>query len=366
MSIEFTIQAITNTVPTYLNQAIDLTLRKRFVLSYLKKAGRILTNTAGPSITWNVTYKQPDVRSTNGNRASFSMANTKKQLSLGFAQLESTNAIDRNTLMVNSSPNQIVNLAEEMTRECVAAITDTISDQIYYDNTNDPASLAGFKTLLNGDAGAATDLCAVPAAGSTYGGLSMVLGAFGGNWSAELPTPLCSSLTNDWPEGSGSAQYDFMAPKFFNYNGDWTGGGVNNWRSTCEMIMRRAAVSINALGGEGAAPSIHLLPTGMYTTFQDSCQDRERLQPSDYAKSMGFPDMMTYAGALLAYDYSCPAATGYAFNPAEMALCSMAKDLLYTDGPTWSIVEQAYLFLVGFTGNIRFNPKYIATYGAFS
>jgi len=370
MSIEFTIQAIKATTDKYLKNYQDLTMRKRFMLSYLKKAGRIVTGETGPNIVWKVKARHPAVTSTSGSRSDFAMADVYETLTIGHGQLRSTNKIDRETLLVNRGETQIINLADEMAKDCSDALGKALGENFYVDNSSDSAQLTGLQTLIRPDVGADTDRIAVPASGSTYGGKSMVLGALGGRWSKTLGTgnyyntKLGSSLQNDWPEGQGDPQYDYLAPKMFNYTGNWSTS--NNWATNCEKVMRRAVVSINALGGEGVAPAVHVLAPGLYTEFQDSVQDRERLTPSDYANKMGFPEMMSYAGALLAYDYDCPAGTGYALNPQEMALCSMSDQLFYTDGPTWDIQEGAYLFLIGFMGNYRWNPKYIASYGKYT
>lgn len=371
MSIEHTIQAINATTDKYLKRYVDLTLRKRFVPSYLQKAGRIVTGESGPNIVFKVKARHPRVVSTSGSRSDFQTSDVYETLTIGHGQLRSTSKLDRETLMINKGETQIINLADEMAKDCSDALGKAMSENFYVDNTSDAAQLTGLQTIIRADVGANTDRVAVPAAGSEYGGKSMVLGALGGRWSANLGTgnylntKLSSALQNDWPEGQGDPQYDYLAPKMFNYTGSWSAAN-NSWETNCEKVMRRAHVAINALGGEGVAPAVHILAPGLYTAFQDSVQDRERLHPSDYAAKMGFSEMMNYAGALLAYDYDCPAGTGYALNPQELALCSLNDKLFYTDGPTWDIQEGAYLFLIGFAGNYRWQPKYIASYGSYT
>jgi hypothetical protein len=366
--IQFTMQAVQATAPKYLKGAINLTLRKRFILSYLIKAGRVMYNEVGPEIIWKVKYRKPETRTANGNPDVFTATPTHKELRLGFAHLKSPNMIDQLTLAINRvSEQQIINLAGELITDSVESITESITDQLYLDNDSDSSALQGLGTVFKPLVGSANDLYAVPASGATYGGLSMELGQFGGRWSSDLATPPNSAGTpTDWPLGTGLSQWDFMAPKMFNYTGDWSGGGTNTWRSNCEMVMRRAPTAIDSLGGEGAAPTLFLMNRDHYDTFQDSVTDRERLHPSDYAKNLGFPQVMEYSGSLVAFDWSCPANKSYAINPQEMALCSMFSDLLYTNGPEYSLKDEAYLFRVGFVGQTRFNPKYMAEFGSYT
>lgn len=362
---DYTAQAIKNTAPKYLPGVINNTIRRRFLLSFLKKAGRFKYNEPGIQCTWNVTVREPEIRTTRGQRSQFAQSDTKEQLTIDHAQLEGTDMIDRNTMMVNRGPTQIVNLAETKMTELVDSLANKMNAQVYGDNSSDSAALTGLGSLFNVRVGANTDRNGVPDPASTYGGKSMALAALGGKWSASLGASRPNTyISTDWPEGNGDPQYDYLASKSYNYTGSWQ--STNTWETNCERIIRRARVAIRALGGEGAAPALHLLAPDLYNTLQDAVQTRERLSPSEYAGRMGFPDVLSYEGALVAFDFDCPAGIGYAINPQEMALYSVHDQLFYTDGPTWDTREQAYLFLVGFLGNLRWNPKHFAQYGSYT
>lgn len=369
MSVEFTLQAIRATTEKYLKNYVDHTLRHRFLLSYLQKAGRIVTGESGTALNWRIKVRRPQVSTTSGGRLSWSNTDVYEPMNVGYAQMHSTNKLDRNTLLINKGEEQIINLVDEMAKDCSAAIGDALCAGVYVDGSSDSNQLTGLQTFIRPDVGANTDRIAPPASGSEYAGKSMVLGALGGRWSALLPaderfTTLPATAT-DWPEGSGDPEYDFLAFKGFNYTGAWS-SGTNNWTVNCEKLLRRGQVAISALGGSGAAPSVHVMSRGMYNDFQDSVQDRERLSLSDYATKLGFPDTMQYSGVLLNWDYDCPPAVAYSLNPAEMALRVVTDQLFYTDGPEWNMIEQAHLFMIGFMGNFTWSPKNIAVYGSYT
>jgi hypothetical protein len=122
---------------------------------------------------------------------------------------------------------------------------------------------------------------------------------------------------------------------------------------------------MEALSGSGMIPTLHLLAPDMYATFLDSLVSRERLQISNYASSLGFPNTMEFEGAMLQKDYDCPAGRGYGINPKEMALYTLDDQLFYIDGPEWSIHAQAFVMLVGFMGNLRWNPKHFSEYASY-
>ena len=366
MAYSATAQAIKSTAPKYLPGYVDHTIRQRFLLAYLQKAGRFMFNVGGRDCTWNVKIRQPEIRSVNGQRSQFINSDVHEQLTITHAHLEGTDAIDRNTMMVNKGDQAIVNLTQEKLDDLVTSLADTMCAQVYVDNTSDTNQLTGLQTLMNPDVGANTDRVAVPAAGSTYGGKSMVLGAEGGSWTSTLAAArMNTAQLTDWPQGTGDPQFDFLSPKMFNYTGSWS-SGTNTWEVNCEKIMSRARVAIKALSGEGTAPALHMLSTELYNQLQDNLRIRERLKPSDYASKLGFEDTLSYEGAIVTYDYECPPNKGYAINPMEMSLYSVHDQLMYVDGPDWDIKEQAYLFLVGFFGNLRFNPKCFAEYGSYT
>lgn len=368
MAIEHTIQALKTTTGKILKGYIDHSLRRYFLLSYLQKAGRFVANESGTDLTWKIKIRRPGV-STNNGRLSFNSVDVYETLNIGHGVLHSTNRLDRQTLLINKGPEQIINLADEMVKDCAGSMGDSLCEAVYQDATGDANKLTGLQTFIRPDVGANTDRVAVPAAGSTYGGLSMVLGALGGAWSNTATlSPKFTTLpatATDWPEGKGDPEYDALAFKGFNYTGAWS-AGTNNWVVNGEKLLRRGATAIASLGGAGSALGVHVMSTQMYNEFQDSVQDRERLHPSDYASKLGFPDTMQYAGTLLAYDYACPTGVAYSLDPNQVTLRSLTNDVFWTDGPTWDISEQAYLFAIGFLGNFVWSPKNIAVYGSYT
>jgi len=362
----FTAQAVKNSADKFLKGRTDATIRERFFLSYLQKAGRFIFNESGTSHTWNVKVREPDIFTTRGEAPQFVSSDTQEQLTIGHAAYRGTDTIDHFTQLANKGPTQIVNLMETKMTDLIQSMCNAMNKQMFGSAASDTSVIAGIRTLFQHAVTSNDDRMAIPAAGSTYGGKSMVLGSFGGSWSQALGAGRPNTGTiYDWPEGSGDSQYDWLASKAFNYTGAWSASN-NNWGTNCEKILRRSKTSINSLGGSGSAPSLHMLSVPMYNTLLDQIAVRERLNVSDYARSLGFPDVMNYEGALLAYDIECPADRGYAINPQQVALYSLHDQLFFNAGPEWNIEKQAWLMLIGFVGNFRWNPKYFAEYASYA
>lgn len=368
-SIPATILAIRNTAPKYLAGVIDQTKRNRFLLKWLESQGRILYNEKAVQHIWNVKARKPEVENAGGNTpVVFKTHNTNEQLSITHASMRSSSAIDRETYTLNDSPQAIVKLTEDMLYDLTSTLADAMNDSLYTDNTADPTLITGIGSIMKTHASlAATDRVAVPSATATYGGKNIKLGALGGRWSARLAAAdrASSVHSNDWPDGNGDPQYDYLAPKMYNYTGAWQ-TGTNNWRTNGERILRRSRITMKALAGNMMTPTLHLLAPEMLADFQDSLVNRERLVVSDYAKSLGFNGVLEFEGAVLQEDYSCPSGRGYGINPKEMALYSCGSDLFYIDGPSWETLAQAYVMLVGFMGNIRWNPKHFSEYASYT
>lgn len=363
----YSAQAITNVAQKYLKGAVNNTLRERFFLSYLMEKGRVKTGEAGRDKNWVIRVRRPDIYTQVGGRPQFVANDTNVSLSIGHARREGVDKLPREDMMVNQGETQIFDLAESKMDGLVQAISEQMSADLYLDASSDDTQPAGLETIFQGSVTSGNDLVAVPSSGATYGGQSMELGAEGGNWSSDLASAdrWNSGISVDWPQGSGDPEYDYLAPKMFNYTGAWN-SGTNNWAVNSEKLMRRAQTSIKALGGAGSAAACHLMDRELYNEFLDNLTDRERLRISDYAQSLGFPDVMSFEGAMVAYDYDCPVGVGYAVNPNQMELCSVHEQLFYVDGPTWDTREQAWLMLVGFLGNFRYNPKYFAKYASYT
>lgn len=354
---------IKTTAPKYLAEATDHTIRRRLLLKMLERSGNVMFNVRTPKMIWDIEVREPKVRVlSGGGRSVFNQTDAYEQLEIDHAELEATDTLDRRTQMVNdSSPQQIVNLAGTKMDKLVRTMTRKINSQFYVDNSSgvNVGMMTGIKSIVKPATITAGDIVAIPAANTTYGGKSIELGSLGGHWSTNLATSPNASAATDWPFGQGSSEYDYNTPKMFNINGNFNGD--TGWANNCLKVMRRMASTIESLGGDGVNPVAHILGLDLHNEFKDKLETRERLYVSDYAKSLGFPDVMSYEGAVVMKDYDCPSGEGYAVNPNEIALYSVHDQLFFTDGG-WETPEQSTLFLVGFLGNWVWTPKYVGAY----
>jgi hypothetical protein len=351
------------TAPEYFKKATDHTIRGRLILKILQQSGNIMFNVKSDRMIWPIEIREPKVRvMSGGQRHTWTQTDGIENLFIDHAELEATDVLERRQQQINSdSPNALVDLAGTKMDRLVRTMTRKLNSQFFVDNSGaNSGMMTGIKSFMNPAALTAGDLVAVPAAGTTYGGKSIVLGELGGQWSTNLsPAFPNTAAGTDWPEGSGSSEYDYNTPKMINTNA--TFNGSQYWKNNCLKVMRRMNSYLRNTGGEGSAPPVHLLASRLYDEALDKLEERERTSISDYAKSLGFPDVIQYGGGLLVADYDCPADEGYAINPNEIALYSVNEQLFFTDSD-WSTFDQISGFLVGFLGNWVWTPKYTGAY----
>lgn len=353
---------IKTTAPKYLRGAEDHTIRKRLLLKILQMSGNIIYNVKTPSLYWDVEVREPKVRVLNGGqRHVFDQTDAYEQLVTDHAELEATDSLPRRQQMINSdSPQQIIDLAGTKMQKLVRKMSRMLNSQFYADNTGGATTgmMTGIESLVKPTAVTGKEIF-LPAAGSTYGGKSLELGAYGGTWSAKRATSP-SSAANDWPYGQGSSEYDWNTPKYLNTDATLGNGGAG-WQNNCLHAIRRMSDVLMSTGGEGDAPAVHLLGLDLLQQVKDKLESRERLYVSDYTKSLGFPNTLEYEGAVITHDFDCPADRGYAINPNELALYSV-HDQLFFSNASWETLEQASVMLVGFLGNWRWVPKCVGAY----
>jgi hypothetical protein len=295
--------------------------------------------------------------STNGSGAAVPIANLSS-----WSLNRSTDKIDEDTILVNDGPTAILKIAEKKLDDLLEAMGIELNGQFYNDDLLDPTGLTGIQSLFRGIVGNPADRVAIQAPGATYGGKSMELQAIGGTWSADLAAAdrFSSLIANDYPDGSGTPDYDYLHPLMFNTNGDW-GTGSNNWDSNAEVILRRVALYINSLGGDGAAPNVLLINKRMLAALKDKVSARERLRQDDYSKGIsGLSGLEEYEGLTMIHDFNCPADRAYCMNANMMEMFVATKELFWLDGPKWDMKDEAYLMAMKMKGNLRWKPKHFA------
>lgn len=362
--------AVKNTATKFLKGAVDATIRGRFWLSYMREHGRIkIGDSGGVSTTWNVMARQPEVRQ-NGDAGQqvFAEHDAYEQATIDVRGYVATDRLTLKKKLMNAAPLQIVDLYGTKLENLIKSVTDQFGAELYVDGnaTGNSNRLLGLQSFTGNTTTVAADIVADPS--DTYAGLSTALGNLGGSWSTNLSTSPNANEATDWPEGSGSTEYDYFSPKLINYSSTGWGTGGTTWRDNCSLVLRRSRLWTQSTSGFDSAPMLHLLSPSLYAGFEDYMEAKFRVVvPHKASQDLGFEDGLNFSGAIVKQDYDCPADKGFGVNVNEMLLFSIHDDMFYSYGPEWDTKSLSYLYLVGFFGNLRFSsPKYFALYDNFA
>lgn len=350
--------------PRFMKGAADETVRRRMLLSYLRKYGRIVLNANSPVCIWNIKYKQQPIESAgDGGTLTFTRHDLYKQAALNWRGYVGTDMMTEKEYLMNQGPGRILNRYSEVIPSLMEAMTDNFGGEMILDGeaTDRQNNLHGIESFMGSGTTVANDLIAQPS--DSYAGLATNLGNEGGSWSTNLGTGVYpnASVGSDWPNGKGSYQYDFYSPLLLNSSSTRWGTGSTTFESNCERIIRQGIIWLANKGGNSGRPKMVLLSADRYSAFLNHLSTKQRvIVPHKESQDLGFEDTVNFDGVSIAFDYEVPPSTGYMLNVQNMELASLDKVLFGYRGPDWSMRDRAWLFYVGFWGNMRYRPKHFA------
>jgi hypothetical protein len=375
---ELHINTIRTSAPKYMQGYSDMFGRNHVLLSLMKENGMIETNAEGAAWIWQIAVREPQVRVFADNtRKTFSNHDAFEQMQVDVRGYEASDLLTEKQFKLNQGRTQLIKLYDTKMNMLGGSAVRKIQEWMYQDGDSATYSggFLGFESCLAAGTVAATDIVAKP--NDTYGGHSTALGTFGGTWTDTLATPPNANLSNDWPYGQGSSEYDATSPLLVNYTGEPFGTGTNLWKDNAEQCIRFANTifrSRNGYSNSNGSPLVNLLSVKMYEEAENFYQDRFRIIHPYTMGDMGFSEKtMKLDGSVIVSDYACPAGVGYVLCPEHieaffLPVMNGSGDEPWIDvfGPTWSDAHGAYLMRISVHGNMRLQPKFIGKYGAFA
>jgi len=349
------------TAPVYMREVSDQTIRQRFLLAKLQKSGRIVLNMDGYELNWNAKYRRyPVIPYADDGLLDYQRQNLHKQAVLGWRGYKTTGKITYMEELQTKGSAAILNRASEMITDMCESITTEIGQEIYTDGyaTGNDARLVGIGSFTGAGTCAAGDRVAV--CNDTYANLSTAQGSEG-TWTTLMTTAPNSTLATDWPYGRGSEEYDYWSPKLVNASSTNWGTGATTWASNCEAVLRATNKWLTVGGGEANKPQLALLNSEWMVDFMNKQSSKQRIiVEHKEAQDLGFNDVLNFDGMAVQSDFDVPAQKAYVFNIEQMALMSLADEMIHVRGPFDDPSRDARVTNVGIFGNLMFNPKYFA------
>lgn len=359
---------IKTVAPKHFRGFADETIRQRLLLSMMRRDGRIKLNASGPLCVWDIKYAQQTVQPAgDASGLNFTRTDLYKQAALNWRGYITTDLMSEKEYYMNSGPGQIINRYSEIIPSLMESMTDYFGGQLFVDGnaSGNDFKIHGLESCLN-DAGNCVvgDVLAKPS--DTYAGLSTLVGNEGGTWSTNLATAArpSSIIATDWPEGqpsTGGPKYDYNSPKLLNWSStDW-GTSSNQWEDNAERVLSQGRIWMERVGGSRGRPNLCLLAHNLYWGFLNSQRAKQRdIIPHKESADLGFgSNTVNFEGLAIHHDFEVASNIGYLLNLQSVELASLQNVLFGYRGPDWSIRDRAWLFYVGFWGNMRLRPKMI-------
>jgi hypothetical protein len=353
---------VNTTIRQYVKGEEPNVMRNRKLTALLKQRNRIKYNCYGDELDWKVRYKRaPLTGFADSDTLTFSRRNRWKTAHLPWRGYATTDSMTKKEKLMNKSVSAIVKIYDNIAKMLMEDIEDQFGDEMYIDGnaTANVKRIHGIESCMGGtqtitiSTGAArtanaADKCLYPS--DTYAGLSTILANYGGTW------------TGVWPNGSGSAHYDFWTPTPVNWSSSAFTG--TSWASNATDAIRFMIGKTKKNNSKKGQLDLILLENELYEGLLNVLDDKERFisrpgrQEGSLAK-LGFSDMLNFDGVEVTTEYGLPANTGYGFNVDSMELCSLQGQLFVPEGPDFDIASQSWRFSIDFYGNLKMNPRHM-------
>jgi len=362
------IGVIHTTAPKYLSGAADNTIRKRLILSLLKQKGRIRFNENSYQCNWDVEFKEQPVEAYgDGGTLNFSRHDLYRQLQIDWRGYKATDLMTEKERLMNDGALAIVRRYDKIMPKLMRSLNNKFCAELFIDGyaSGNENRLHGLNSFTGTGTTIAADRVAKPS--DTYGGKSTEVGNEGGTWSSDLSTSPNANIATDWPDGKGDAEYDFMSPKLVNWSSDNWGTSSDTWENNCERALRQTTIWLSIGAGAEGKPDMFLMAGNLFYDYLNKQSGKQRIViPHKGAQDLGFQDVLNQEGVMIQTDFDVATDTAFALNVDQMELASLDNVLFASRGPEYDIKTDSWLFMVGFFGNARYNPKYFAKINNFA
>lgn len=361
---------VNTTKPAYEKGADDLTVRSRPFFSILQKNGAIKRNCSGFENRWQVEFTQPNFNMyADGTLVDFPTYNLYQQPVTPWADYFTGSSLTVKQREMNKGEAQLINLFENQNNKLLKKAQNGLNYESFQTGggAGRENAIQGLETFLTETTPGAADRIATPNA--SYAGLNTNLADQGGTWSANATTFNNATLAKDWPDGNGSAEYDYWAPKLINFSSTNWGTSDTSWEANCWRVISQAGVWLRITGGQDAIPGLALVAANMYQAYKQHEEAIRRITvPANPMDDLGFKGQSLHQdGCVIMADFDCKYNVGYVMNTNNIELRVLTDTLFKMDGPdrdprtAWS-----YLWGLRLLGQFCWQPKYVAKLAAYA
>lgn len=372
------INVVKAAAPLYMKGFADMTRRGHILFALMSEMGMFEYNATEASRIYKIKVYEPEVRTANDStRKVFQNHNAYEDCQVGIRWYEASDLLTEIQWKLNQGKTSLINLYDQKMKDLGIAAKSRLQEWAYRDGNVAPYTdgFQGFESCLEDDGNTvAADKIALP--DDSYGGHATDLATFGGSWPSDLAAAdrANAQLSNDWPYGIGTSNYDANSPLLLNWSSTSWAAGSGEWEDNCEEVLREGAAIMQTRNGYLATnetpPVVYLMNNKLYTGMKNYYSQRMRMIQPYRDTEVGFPSQgtLTIDGVVVKSDGACPVNTFYGLCPQHIELFWMncmnpatGDDTPMFDmhGPTWDESTAAYLMRLHTGGNLRMFPKFM-------
>lgn len=353
---------VVNTTATkFMKGASDATLRERIIFAMMMRRKRISYNWNGKDVTQQVKFALPEVMAYSGGTIDFEPSDKYRQITLDWRGYKVQDTMTEKERLMNRGVPQLINRYANIMRDMRQALEDEFGTEVWNNGDLNTDRMHGIESFMGYTAAASTDTIARP--NDTFGGLSTVLADIAGSWSSDLTTYPSAGLATDWPSGKGGPEYDFNSPRLLNVATTNWGTGSTSWIDNCERLIRRGQLWTRLTSGRNGKPDLCLLADDYYADYLNKQEAKQRIiVPHKEVQDLGF-EGVKQEGVSVTTEFGMTASTGYLLNIDKMHMRCLDGQLFVPRGPEYDIRTDSYLFLLGWFGNMFWEPKFFSKIG---
>jgi len=347
--------------------AIDATIRGRFVFTDMQNRGRINTGVDGSYASrMAVDWKEAPVEGFGyGDEATYAPQDYLKNATVdwrGYKAPDMMHEFEYDT--VGNTQAALVRRYNRIMPKLIDGVRKMMAEHFYIDGDasgnekffHGMESFCGYRSgeVLVGDIIAPPD--------DTYFGLDTDEDQGGTSWSTDISAGTDQPnhyMATDWPEGTGSTQYDFWSPLLVNWASTSWPSGQNGWLDNGVSVLRRVHMWLTNRSGMGGGSVLCVLAGNLMSILKDSLWAKVDINaPHVRGLELGHPDTINFEGLMLRSEYGIPANTGYVvdMNRVQLDICRH-KQLIRQMGPYYDEDTLSWKWIVLNVGNYKFFPR---------
>lgn len=356
---------VSTTITKHIRKVEPAAVRRRPINAMLQKMGRITYNHSGQDMDWRTTKKRTGLQPlTDMQLNSFGRVNRYDVARLPWRGGVNNEAVSYLDELKNRSAEAIVRFVDDLVTRLTEDSIEDFHKWLWIDgeDTSLPNRMHGVESIFKHTGSALTGNARVLTPNSTYAGLEMGLGVYGGTWDTE-------SGNSIWPAGDGDILYEFWMPTIIDYRSNLY-NGATTWKGNAIDAMRYALTCADSNERKSDGDLVFVLDRDLLHELKSEMGLKERIQVQrgpDVSPlvALGFKavgldgyDVISDQGVKRA-STGTDKRVGYLLNLSQMELCSMNAEIFDPKGPEWNMERAAYLVSIYVAGNYRFfSPRH--------